>query len=1020
MIQSPFLNKDFLKQLDEEKERKIYVKIIALNFNEDPIEEIQGRVTGGNLNIDGKSALRRTCSLTIVADQLDIHDYVWGLNTKFKLYIGLENNINSQYEKIIWFKEGIFIIKSFTSSQGINSYNINISGQDKMSLLNGFIGGSIIPLSIDFANIQETDGDGNTTIIAQPIKTIIRDVVHTYAREKYENIIINDLEDCGYELIEYIGDIPMYLLVDKNTNEVTQMFSKGLEERKYIYSTDQGKTWSNDTITVTDPSFNFSTKTDWFKINDNCTFIKYNDRVYYVIKAVYGDVVGYRETELTYAGELMGQVGKSIVNACLEPIKNMLGNFEYYYDIDGRFIFQRKKNYVDVSWNNLINDDEKSYTESAAQSSALTYSFMDSNLITSFSNKPNYENIKNDFSIWSTKSTINGGKHPVHLRYAIDKKPTHYKTVDGRVYDTSFKTVTEIIKEIEDFDATNTTAEIIAAWDKKPLPLGLDNNWWNMADWGELYKSLTGEYPDDTLQNYVPPADERPLLDLEALFPYSYPRPVSPQVLKTTRGICIFDVWNTYDDQGNLILNGPFRSAEHNPVCSHRYTSFFVKQGQEGNPGFQSYIYKPTIPLAVQQQLDEVAKKEYLMNFHYGYDWREIIYQMAQDFYKYSDSGVVEYVHTNVNSQAELSAGTYYVKVKDIPEEYEIATSFSVETNYYIRNFRTLEQVIAQNNRDYYPTGQTGYETYYEDLQGFWRELYDPEYDYSYKSVQITRTMYERDPTLYYYYERQGENSGFDTKNSYYIISSFGDYQRVGVQKNDFYKEPDKYFKIVYCGDGEEYDPERQYYTRYEEDYVKEQYHKLSNGEPDENNPNSLFGWSKSILENPAGITFWFDFLDVNDAKLSAYNVRNIGDRIKAVKDDDVGSIYYRETPTVIFVEQNIWEKESVYYEQIKKANGGYTFIKLPDSYSGLFKQSTQRKSSKDLLDEFLYDYTHTADSISLVTIPVYYLEPNTRIEVRDDKSGINGQYIIDKISYSLAYNGTMTVYATRAVDRII
>lgn len=32
---------------------------------------------------------------------------------------------------------------------------------------------------------------------------------------------------------------------------------------------------------------------------------------------------------------------------------------------------------------------------------------------------------------------------------------------------------------------------------------------------------------------------------------------------------------------------------------------------------------------------------------------------------------------------------------------------------------------IANNNIDYYPTGYTGYEHYYTDIDGFWRQLYN-------------------------------------------------------------------------------------------------------------------------------------------------------------------------------------------------------------------------------------------------------------------------------------------------------
>jgi hypothetical protein len=64
----------------------------------------------------------------------------------------------------------------------------------------------------------------------------------------------------------------------------------------------------------------------------------------------------------------------------------MLGEYEYFYDIDGHFIFQRKATYNDNSWNSIqnSNDPDNLYVENAVYTSALTYSFLDSNLITAF------------------------------------------------------------------------------------------------------------------------------------------------------------------------------------------------------------------------------------------------------------------------------------------------------------------------------------------------------------------------------------------------------------------------------------------------------------------------------------------------------------------------------------------------------------------------------------------------------------------------------------------------------------
>jgi hypothetical protein len=59
--------KQFLLNLDLQENKEIYARVTALTFNEFPKETIEGRVTGGSISIDGASAIRRSCSLTISA-----------------------------------------------------------------------------------------------------------------------------------------------------------------------------------------------------------------------------------------------------------------------------------------------------------------------------------------------------------------------------------------------------------------------------------------------------------------------------------------------------------------------------------------------------------------------------------------------------------------------------------------------------------------------------------------------------------------------------------------------------------------------------------------------------------------------------------------------------------------------------------------------------------------------------------------------------------------------------------------
>ena len=95
-LKNPLLDDIFLRDLYKERHKEIYVKIIALDKDENAIEEIEGQVTGGSISLDGTSNVRRSCNLTMVTNDIDINAYYWGFKNKFKLYIGLNNQINAE------------------------------------------------------------------------------------------------------------------------------------------------------------------------------------------------------------------------------------------------------------------------------------------------------------------------------------------------------------------------------------------------------------------------------------------------------------------------------------------------------------------------------------------------------------------------------------------------------------------------------------------------------------------------------------------------------------------------------------------------------------------------------------------------------------------------------------------------------------------------------------------------------------------------------------------------------------
>ena len=131
----PYLrDKDFLKQVDLMKVKEQYVKITVLDFYEKPIKEIQGKVTSGNLNIDGSSSMRRTCNLNMFADEetaanINAPNNLLSLNKKVEVMIGFTNTIKGfpKYEEfnIIWFPLGIFVIVGCSINHAIDGVNLS-------------------------------------------------------------------------------------------------------------------------------------------------------------------------------------------------------------------------------------------------------------------------------------------------------------------------------------------------------------------------------------------------------------------------------------------------------------------------------------------------------------------------------------------------------------------------------------------------------------------------------------------------------------------------------------------------------------------------------------------------------------------------------------------------------------------------------------------------------------------------------------------------------------------------------
>ena len=973
-------DKDFLLKLDKMKNKIIYGRVTALTFSETPIETIEGRITAGTINIDGASAVRRTCSLTMVANDFDYSNYTWGLNTKFKLEIGVENHIDSFYPKIIWFNQGIYLFTSFNTSRSTNNFTINLSGKDKMCLLNGEVGGAL-ESSVDFGKIEEENADGVWTITDIPVYDIIRNMVHTYAGEPYHNIIINDLDDYGLELLEYRFDKDLFLY-RKIDSEIFDNILLDEEKTCDVWDAirdDNGNITSYKKSLTGQPLKDLAA-TDFDMLVDSLvgssnpkaiTFDGNDDQKYHIAKVEYGQTAGYRLTPLTYAGDLIAKVGESITSV-LDKIKNMLSEFEYFYDVDGQFIFQRKKAFINTLWTPLksaetetldseglaIYHSEK-YVDSIAESSSCSYIFNEGELIASFNSTPNLLNVKNDFSVWGNRKSVSGVDIPVHLRYAIDVKPEYYTTFNNITYTTKTPEEVELDKEKLRTESFNVTS---SGYQKTPSKHGLSENWWEVRDWAAAWEYSGLGIPTSNLGKYcpikcicynehgvtnTPIATEK--IETESIDPMDWAK-WGTGVFKTT----------ATDD---LIFNSKGEKIGQHGSCAHPY-DWWLQVLEEGGQyeGCDIYFYKPTVPEDEKVDGGGLILDELVLGseIKYNMDWRELIYQMAKDYYKHN-------------------------------EEDE------------------FENIIREKNISFYPTGQTGYEQYYIDIYSFWRDIYDPFIE---DDILEAKDTYDTTNTRIKFFKKCLRKKFSSDEEQIAHINNKSDKIIKFKEFKEYFDEDTKTFiETQLSAFNKTLDIKIDSLKQKKED-DKKKWDKLV--EKSENfyliQDHVHQYWLSNVYEYPETLNFWFDFLEPTGNALSQFSVKNIGSRPKPVNETAVKSIYFKETPGVIFKSYN---------EEVSQSLTGYKYIQVQDLET-MFTISAQGKSAKDRLDELIYNHGYCSETISLTTIPIYYLQPNTRIHIQDQKTNLNGDYIINKLTIPLTYNGTMTIQANKAAENII
>ena len=389
--------KSVLTDIQNFANQRQYVRLTLLTWEENPIRDIEGEVSSGNISKVATSPVRRTGDLSIAVDagsyNTDDAEADFAINKKIYLELGVRNDTD-KYEDypIFWFPQGIFFISSFSiNSSSTGTTNINISLKDKMAMLNGDVGGTL-PATVTFDQVDTQLPDGSYATKKVCYYRIIQELVSHFGKESLSNILIEDVPLRIRRIMQWTGANPLYLI------------------------------WEIDSEGKYSPLFSLEPP----------NLSKYDYDISYDIYYT-GENVGYVRDDFVPVDELVGAAGDTVMSI-LDKIIQSLGNYEYFYDVYGMFHFREIKNYLNHSLGNtaLAQLSEKDYlTEINNEKSIFTFS--DETLLSSITVTPLYENIKNDFIIdGKAENETTGISHPVRYHLAIDKKPTLLQQTDER------------------------------------------------------------------------------------------------------------------------------------------------------------------------------------------------------------------------------------------------------------------------------------------------------------------------------------------------------------------------------------------------------------------------------------------------------------------------------------------------------------------------------------------------------------------------------------------------------------
>jgi hypothetical protein len=162
---------------------------------------------------------------------------------------------------------------------------------------------------------------------------------------------------------------------------------------------------------------------------------------------------------------------------------------------------------------------------------------------------------------------------------------------------------------------------------------------------------------------------------------------------------------------------------------------------------------------------------------------------------------------------------------------------------------------------------------------------------------------------------------------------------------------------------------------------------------------------------------YYLDFIEPVASPLGKYSVQKIGRRTHVTVNDKINCLFQPEIPNIVFInldepietrEKLKKESEENYQPWTQVRGELYSALATGGYHNGAFDQ----------IKYDLYNCTNYRKTISMTALPIYWIEPNSRVKIHESTTNTYGDYMISNINYNFGPNSTMTVACSEVFER--